>query len=507
MLFRTVGVSVGLVALLLGCGSSGGSNGPGASGGNGGSAGASAGSGGQPTGNAGNGGNGGNAGSGGSGGASANAGIEMRLASTALPAGGGQNLLAFSGGGAVRPGLENLEYYFTSVQICESLQATGSGFSNPAGCLELYRGDQSQLAYGLDGDWRPLADEARAMTSGFVDLLNPSARANLNATTALTDQHVRSYHYGIITWSLPIKVKASVPLADGTFLYTHDGTTDYETIGVDNYRHYFTAPGTALNVAPAEKAVVLLPNGGNWFKFQNPLSITAADIADRRQWVLDLVFNPEGIVKGFAGDGISQANLQERDGSGNVVRAITVPMLDLAPIPHRQDEQVMRESYLASVALGSQAFDLRLELYSIEGDANRTIYGVDVKTLVTAASTTVPTEISKVSHVVTESDGSVTFQSYSQSPIISGFERVEDVFGTTTASVRCGTHGDPASAAGGAALIVDSCPSAELAVTFRLMGRTLLDGSLPTPPAGDAGVASDAGDAPHDGGAGDAGTD
>lgn len=504
MLIRTAWVSVGLSALLLGCGSSGGGNGPGSSGG----AGGSAGSGGQPTGNAGSG--------GGGGGAPGSAGIEMRLASTALPAGGGQNLLAFSGGGAVRPGLESLEYYITSVQICEELQASGSGFNNPANCLELYRGaDTPQLQYALDGDWRPLADAARAMTTGFVDLLSPSGRATLNATTALTDAHVRSYNYGIITWSLPIKVKGSVPLADGTFLYTHDGTTDYETIGVDNYRHYFTTPGTAMNVPPAEKAVVLLPNGGNWFKFQNPLDITAADISERRQWVLDLVFNPEGIVKGFAGDGISQSNLQERDGSGNVVRAITVPMLDLAPIPHRADEQVVRESYLASLAVGSQAFDVRLELYSIEGDPDRTIYGVDLKTLVTAASTNVPTEMNKVSYVVAESDGSVTFQSYNQSPIISGFERVGDVFETTTASISCGTHADRASAEGGAAIVVDSCPSAELAVTFRLMGRTLLDGSLPTPPAGDAGVPSgdagvpsgDAGHVPQDAGNGDAAAD
>jgi hypothetical protein len=104
--------------------------------------------------------------------------------------------------------------------------------------------------------------------------------------------------------------------------------------------------------------------------------------------------------------------------------------------------------------------------------------------------------------VVTESDGSITFQSFNESPIISGFERVSEVFGTTTASIRCGTHADRASAEGGAAIVVDSCPSAELSATFRLMGRTLLDGSLPTPPAADAGAPSGDGgaDVPADGG-------
>jgi hypothetical protein len=490
------------LALLLACGSSGDGNDN--SNGTGGAAGrAGSGSGGQPTGSAGSGGSG----SGGTSGAPTSAGIQMRIASTAAAGGGGQRLLAFSGGGAVRPGLSSLEYYILSVQICESMQASGSGFQNPQGCLELYRGDNSQLTYELDADWRPLASAARAMTTGFVDLLDPNAREALNATTALTAEQVRSYNYGIITWSLPIKVKASIPLADGSFLYTHDGVTDFETIGVDNYKHYFTAPDISLATGPAEKAVVLLGNGGNWFKFQNPLTVTQADIEERRQWVLDLVFNPEGIVKGFAGDGISQSNLQERGDSGFVTRAITVPLLDLAPIPHRQNEQVVRESYLASMRVGSQAFDVRLELYSVDGDPSHTVYGVDAKTLVTAASHNVPTEFSKVSYVVTEPDGSLTFQSFNQSPIISGFERVTADFGTTHASIKCAQHDNRAGAEGGAAIVVESCPSADLDVTFRLVGRTLLDGELPSPPVvGDAGA--DAAP-PVDAGAGqpDAGSD
>lgn len=482
MLIQSARVPLGCLsaALLLACGSSGSGDGPRGGGGLGGSAGASgSSSGGQST---------ANGGSAGTSGAPAAAGIQMRLA-TPTVTGGGQQLLAFSGGGAVRPGLESLEYFITSVQICETMEAQGSGFSNPAGCLQLYSGSATGLTYELDDDWTPLADQARATTAGFVDLLNESSRAALNATTELQEGHVRSYNYGIINWSLPIKVKASIPLADGTVLYTHDGTTQYETVGVDDWRHYYTSPSTPLTTAPAEKAVVLLPNGGNWFKFQNPLTITSADIEERRQWVLDLVFNPEGIVKGFAGGGISQSNLEERDGSGAVTRAITVPMLDLVPIPHRQSEHVVRESYLASMVLGSQAFDLRLELYSVEGDPSRTVYGVDVKTLVTAASTSVPTEASKISYVVAESDGSLTFQSFNQSPIIQGFERVTEDFGTTQATVKCATHADRAGAEGGAALVVDSCPSANVDVTFRLVSRSRLDGELPAAPApADAGA-------------------
>jgi hypothetical protein len=483
MLIKPFRTSLGCLSLLtvMACGSSGNGSGPNETGLGG--TGGRAGSGGGPNGSGATG--SGAAGSvGGSGGATAyeNAGIRMRMSSTTAPGGGGQNLLAFAGGGAVRPGLENLEYFILGVQICESMDVMGSGFSNPGGCLDLYRGDEFSLNYDLTGDWTPLADAARGMTTGFIDLLDPASRETLNGRTELTSDQVRSYNYGIITWSLPIKVKATIPLGDGTFLYTHDGATTFETLGADNFRHYFTTPSTPMTSGPAEKAVVLLGNGGNWFKFQNPLTVTQADIDERRQWVLDLVFNPEGIVKGFAGDGVSQGSLQERSAGGSVTRAVTVPMLDLAPIPHREAEQVVRESYLASVNVGPHAFDLRLELYSIDGDPAQTIYGADVKTLVTAASTSAPPEMSKVSFVVPADDGGVTFQSFNQSPIISGFRRVTEQLATTTASIKCATHGS-ADAAGGAAIVLDSCPSADIEVTFRLVGRTLLDGELPDPPS------------------------
>jgi hypothetical protein len=469
--------------LLLACGSSGGDGGPGITAGNGGAAG-NGGNGGQPTGSS------GSSGTGGAGSTPAHAGIEMRVASTVTAPTGGQNLLAFGGGGAsLRPGIDSLEYYITSVQICESMQASGSGFSNPANCLELYRGDQSHLHYEIGADWTPLAAEARSLDTGFVDLLDPTAREALNATTELTSEHVRAYNYGIITWSLPVKVKATIPLQDGTFLYTHDGTTTFNTIGADHFRHYYTAPATSLATAPAEKAVVLLGNGGNWFKFQNPLTISQADIDERRQWVLDLVFNPDGIVKGYAGVGISTGNLEEQDSQGSAVRSITVPLLDLAPIPHRLDEQVVRESYLAHVSMGGGGFDLRLELYSVESDPNHTVYGVDVKTLITSASTSPPSESAKVSFVVPEGDGSLTFQSFTSSPIISGFHRLTEQLATTVAQVKCSEYGDSAGAAGGSLIVANSCPAASMDVTFQLVSRTLLGGELPSVPGGgDAGT-------------------
>lgn len=412
----------------------------------------------------------------------------MRLAAPASAASSGNHLLAFAGGGAVRPGLASLSYYIYSVSICESLQPSGSGFNNPSGCIDLYSGDRSRLSYDpSSGDWSALADEARASDSGFVDLIDPTSRATLGSTTALGAGDARSYHYGIITWSLPIKVKATIPLGDGSFLYTHDGTTTYQTIGADHFKDYFTAPATPLDVGPAEKAVVILGNGGNWFKFQNPLTVTQDDLDQKRQWVLDLVFNPESIVQGFSGDGSTGGNLREQNEAGTTVRAINVPMLDLAPVPHRADQQVQRESYLAHVALGAQAFDVRIELYSVDGDPTQTVYGVDVKTLVSPGSQSVPPPISKISALASETDGSLSFKSFSDVAIIQGFRRVADEYGTTHATLLCSHYGDAAAGNGGAAIVSDNCESSSVDATFTLVGRRTLDGEIPLGLAADAG--------------------
>ena len=488
---------VGLLALVcaLGCGNSSdeprGSAGSGGSGSQSGQAGASG-----ANGVAGS----SSAGASGAGGEAAHAGIEMRFSAPVASSSGAQHLLAFSGGGAVRPGLESLEYYIYSVQICESLTPNGSGFNNPTGCLELYSGDHSVLSYDLNGDWTALADAARAREAGFVNLLDPTSRAALGGTTPLQAEHVRSYNYGIITWSLPIKVKATVALGDGTFLYTHDGPTRVQTIGLDNYRDYYTAPNSELDVGPAEKAVVILGNGGNWFKFQQPLTISQADIDEKRQWVLDLVFNPEGIVKGFSGEGTTRSNIREQTEAGPILRGINVPMLYLAPVPHRASEQVMRESYLAHLNVSGNVFDARIELYSVAGDTSQSVYGVDVKSLVSRDGSSVPPDLAKISSISVETDGSLSFRSFTGSPVISGFHRVADELGTTHASILCATHDNRAGAEGGAAMVLDACPAESVDAVFTLVGRRNLDGDIPL-----SLDASDAGPAQSDAGPADAG--
>jgi hypothetical protein len=384
---------------------------------------------------------------------------------------------AVAGGGATSMSLESLKYFVRSISVCESLDVMGSGFGNSNGCLGLYHGDESMYAYDPAGDFTPLADAARrGGDTGFVDLMSDTSRAGLGGSTPITHDDVHAYNYGVITWTLPIKLKATVDLNDGSQLFTHDGTTTYQTTGTDGYRDYFTTPATGLDVGPAEEAVVLLGNGGNWFRFQNPLTITQSDVDDKKTWVLDLVFNPDGIVKGFSGDGAS-GNLRERDTSGNILRAVTVPMLDLVPVPHRATETVMRESYVATVDLGSTAFDARIELYSVDGDPNSTVYGVDVKSLVSTGTHAMPPEMSKISYLA-QDGGTLSFLSWNHTPIITGFTRLTHELDTTTASIVCSTFTDRAGSEGGSSIVLDTCPSPSINVTFTLVSRTSLTGSI-----------------------------
>jgi hypothetical protein len=307
---------------------------------------------------------------------------------------------------------------------------------------------------------------------------------------------VRSYNYGLINWALPVKVKAEVTMSHGGSLYTHDGVSTSEIAGVDNLRQYYTAVSKPMDVGPAEEAVVLLPNGGNWFKFQSPFVISGADIDQQREFVLDLVFDPNGIIRGYD-ENAAQGQLSQRDASGHTVHDITVPMLDLAPVPHRASEVVMRESYQGAVAVNDSFFDMRLELYYVEGDPSGTIYGVDIKALLNASSTYTPPELAKVSFLKQEADGTLTFSAFKNTPTMTGMRRVTGSSGSTHIGLACGTFADPG-ASGTAELVFQTCPSPVIDVELALTGRAPVEGSIMTAVGGGAdagGIPESQGDA------------
>jgi hypothetical protein len=402
--------------------------------------------------------------------------IRTRLTTTAASTSGSLTTKSLPVGAAAA---SSLQYFISSILICESLDVQGTASNNPVNCLDLYHADTSAFAYDPTGDLSPLADVARRTAAGYVDLMSGASLATIGGDKTLTHADAHGYSWGTINWALPIKVRATVPLsAAGGTLFTHDGVSTF-TINPGGNRDFYTIASTSMLLPPAEDAVAVLPNGGNWFKFQAPLVITNEDIDQGKTWVLDLVFNPDGLVQGFGGGSLTpDAVVRDVNDAGVTARGITVPLLDLAPVPHRQDDAVVRESYIAPISLDGSDFEVRIELYSLANDPARIIYGVGVRSLLTATSSSIPPPISKVSFVGIDPAGTLSFESWSHTPILTGFSRGQNVGDTTSASLVCATSADPAAAAGGSAVVVNACPTSTLVTTFTLATKTTLAGSI-----------------------------
>ncbi|MBI1908863.1 MAG: hypothetical protein HYS22_01680 [Deltaproteobacteria bacterium] len=362
-------------------------------------------------------------------------------------------------GQATATGLQSMKYYITSITICEKIDTSGSAYNNPTGCLELYKGNQSdsRYTYTLDQDFAPFGDVARGSDDGFVDLIDDTSRATLKTDKTLTTADVRSYNYGYINWYLPVKLKAEVTMADGTTYRTADGTT--ATVD-SNQGPMTTATDDFSMISSAKEAVVVLGNGGSWFRFQNPFVITQADIDNNVQFALDLTFNPEGLIKAYSPGLGGCGSCILKDTVGN---QLLVPMISLTPVPHKTSESVTKETYMATVSSGADNFDIRLEFYSVQGDLTKTIYGVDTATLINSKTTTAVSPFSKVSFVKTGSDGNLELQDYrgTTGPLLTKFQRQTEVGTSFTATLHCTD-----SSQGG--FTFDGCSNTTQEVTFTL---------------------------------------
>ena len=376
--------------------------------------------------------------------------IEMKVVASSTAS----NNISFAVGQATATNLTSLKYFIRDIKLCQSLTVSGSGYSGQSGCIWLYTATETP-----DYD-SYLADQALADTTNYIDLMTRAGRDKLNKTVTLTAEDVGSYYWGIIDWYRPIKVTGTVTLADGSgSLYTKSGTTITES-GTGIGATYVTqVTGTATE--PAAEAIVVLPNGGNWFRFQSPLVITDAHIADQTSFALKLVFNPEGIIKGYSSSTRTGVGIKDT-GTGAVIH---VPMLDLAPVAHQAGDTVKKESYLLTYA-GSTItpVTIRVELYYLASDSAKTIYGVEGKYLYTADSTGELGDFYKTSYIETGTGGAIEFQDWAKVSFLTGFTRLTTAGETGTATLNC------ASSYG-----FGSCTSGTLAVTTKLVSVSTVE--------------------------------
>ncbi len=310
--------------------------------------------------------------------------------------------------------LESLQYRFQTIQICRTMETNGSAYNNPQDCLTIFSEDEAKKSdYGAlapenrsakkDGVdvWKSeeefnaavaeykeavlkRAAEALADTSNYIDLMSKTDVAKLSAKLQLTGKDAHEYSYGLVNWYRPIKVKASIPLIGASpakTVYTKAGSADVEVGGVDSFPKLVTRAEN-MTTAPSELAVFEHANGGSWFKFSKPFVITEDDIKAKKNFKLKLTFNPDGIAKAF--ENVTSGSIG--DTTNNV--SISVPMLHLTPIAHAEDQIVQKETYLVTRDVsGAEPFKARVEIYSLKGDATKTVYGVETQTLFTEDST------------------------------------------------------------------------------------------------------------------------
>jgi hypothetical protein len=290
------------------------------------------------------------------------------------------------------------------------------------------------IARARDAAWRP----------HFIDFCDQTDIQRLATSNPFTERDTGDYHWVVVNWAPWFRVRATIPLAGGDTLYTHDGdVTRHAWPNSTDAYYYVTRAAGSLLQGPAEDAVVQKNNGGTWFRFLRPLRLTEADLDTTSlipdttgfdstgapivrqipsgRWNVLLVFNPKDLLFGGHDDS-SQTNNTRDIRSADSSAYFNVPFLKATAVPYREGEAVMRETYEFSVTVSqpwaSGTYGMRLELYLI-GD---NVVAATVLSYPTDGSFS-PPEVPVIFYAEEESGGALDLQNYERSAIFDGFLR------------------------------------------------------------------------------------
>lgn len=331
--------------------------------------------------------------------------------------------------------LESLKYYITDISICKGMTINGTGYSDQSGCISVYRAERR---YDYDTF---VAEDAALETTHYVDLMSASALSNLSGTTYLSSDHIGDYHYGKVDHYRPVKLTASIKLNDDTVVYTKGGTsTLISGSGVDAT---YVTEVSDITTGPAQESIVVLNNGGSWFKFEKPFRLTAEDVANETTFQMKLAFNPDGVIKAY---NYISSNQVIQDAVNEY--GIEVPLMPFTPVIYRSSETAKKESYLFSYNRTDMSpynsFDFRLEIYTVEQDAGDSIYAADTLKLLLGASEDTGTNVTQIYRPfsVTVSDDEIpvyAFVNWLNNDFITHFTRATNVGDTGTATFHVDT--------------------------------------------------------------------
>lgn len=336
-------------------------------------------------------------------------------------------------------GLESFQVAISSISLYRDITINGSGWGNPVGPFNLFQAPDWG-AYGFITGENALDP---ANDRYFVDFMSPGGLSRIATSAPFTSGNLGEYNYAVVSWEMPFRVRASIPLDDGLVLYTKAGAS----IADPGTPHFTTHTAASMLTGPAETSVAVKNNGGTWFRFLKPLTLTEADFnatalvrdTSRRdslgniidtlvpagQLNVMLVFNPEEFLAGWdtayspgEWSGLGP-DITGPGGVGNIL----VPFLDATAVPYRQGEVVWRETYLIDAENPSpprQGIRTRFEIYTV-GD---NIVAASLRGLVGPRGEH-PVETPIVSFVEASGGGGLlSVQDYAHAPILDGFIRL-----------------------------------------------------------------------------------
>ncbi len=334
--------------------------------------------------------------------------------------------------------LTSLQYFIREIRLCKDITTSGTGYSGVSDCISLYRTADDAASSETFYNEYTVSDALNDEDEGhFIDLVSEAGREQLASTpTSLTSAMIGDYHYGVIDYMRPIRMKAEFKNSDGEVVaYTKTPTTsqiqeeetseggmEFETVRLDN-----------STTAPAELMTYMLNNGGKWFPFLQPFSITEEDINAKESIQLDFVFNPNGFSTAThaASCEPSSSNPFPVFDETNCV-SFDLPYAQFSPVPRRSGESTLKEVYLVDyITEGAQQSQLRVEIYYNDGDETKSVQGVDLAVIMDPNATEGVGNIVQALEV-TEAENVLTFYGWNENSgevdaiSLSGLERETD---------------------------------------------------------------------------------
>lgn len=285
--------------------------------------------------------------------------------------------------------------------------------------------------------------------NGWIDFLDKNSRAKLASTATYSSEHVGQYEAVLVHFYRSFVIKASVPMNDGTTIYTKTSSNFRDNGKTGLSVTYENVADGKMTTPPAEDAVFFLPNGGKTFFLQSKFTITEDDVRNKVPYKMLLAYDPNGIIKG---QGTSKIASAADWLSGQVDRTngymISAPFIEFAPVVARASETIMKESYMlyfagnasATPPAPQSAFGVRLTLYYVKEDATQAIRGATTALVYTADTDNAANfnTVGALKKITANADGSLNFYSGASLPVLKDFKRLSSKTETgTTTGVVC----------------------------------------------------------------------